>query len=272
MKRDDLRLERDPGAVIRGEALLPEDPRGAVVICHGFKGFARWGFFPHLARRLSEEGFSAITFDFSGSGIGEDRETFTELEAFEHNTYTDELRDLGAVIDEAGRRGWIAGGYGLLGHSRGGGVAILHASRTERVRALVTWAAIATIHRYPDDVLAAWRRTGHHEVVNTRTGQVLRLGTRPLDELELKADALDIAAAAGRVTAPWLIAHGDADESVPVHDAHALDRAAVRSPHRVVVVEGAGHTFNITHPLGEISPELRYVEEETVAFFGEHLA
>ena len=33
---------------------------------------------------------------------------------------------------------------GLVGHSRGGGVAVLQAARDPRVQALVTWAAIST--------------------------------------------------------------------------------------------------------------------------------
>jgi hypothetical protein len=77
-------LWRDRGEnaplIIRGEARLPDKAVGSVVICHGFKGFAHFAFFPYLAEKLAESGLRAITFDFSGSGIGEDRENFTNKE------------------------------------------------------------------------------------------------------------------------------------------------------------------------------------------------
>jgi len=111
---------------IRGEAYHPngasadESSPGTVVICHGFKGFAHWAFFPYLAAAIADHGMRAITFDFSGSGVGPDRENFTVLEEFTANTFTQELDDLAEVIAESRRRGWIDRQFGLFGHSRGG--------------------------------------------------------------------------------------------------------------------------------------------------------
>ena len=96
--------------VVRGETFHPEgdgDPIGTVVICHGFKGFAHWAFFPYLGKSLADNGMRAITFDFSGNGVGPDRDNFSELEEFETNTFSQELTYLGEVIGEARRRGWI---------------------------------------------------------------------------------------------------------------------------------------------------------------------
>src|SRR5438046_491435 len=125
---------------IRGEVFRAHNPEGTVVICHGFKGFAHWGFFPHLARELRNAGLNAITFDFSGSGIGADRENVTEEKKFTENTFSAELADLERVIVAMRAGGWITGKYGLFGHSRGGGIAILRAGSNADVGALVTWA------------------------------------------------------------------------------------------------------------------------------------
>ena len=137
------------GLTIRGEAYPASPARGSVIICHGFKGFAHWAFFPHLARTLAKSGLTAITFDFSGSGIGPDRESFSEGEAFAHNTFTRELEDIELVEEYARRMGWISGKFGLFGHSRGGGMAILYtAPEGSNVNSLVTWAAISYPNRW----------------------------------------------------------------------------------------------------------------------------
>jgi len=273
----ELARERPGGGeplVVRGEAYHPEftsSPFATVVICHGFKGFAHWGFFPYLARSIAEAGMRAITFDISGSGVGPDRENFTQLEEFTTNTFTQELADLDRVVTEARERGWIEEGFGLFGHSRGGGVAILHAPHDPLVKALVTWAAISSTFRWSDSEIAEWRERGYTDIHNSRTGQNMRVGTAILDEVAaLGKSKLDVGAAARQIRVPWLIIHGDADETVPVKEADVLSEL---SPGRSTLwkVEGGNHTFGATHPLAEAAPTLSLVTRGTVAFFGEHL-
>src|SRR3954468_14441695 len=72
--------------------------RPAVVVLHGFKGFKDWGMFPHLAERLARAGFTAISFNVSGSGV-DDAGEFSLPHRFGHNTYSAELEDLARVLD-----------------------------------------------------------------------------------------------------------------------------------------------------------------------------
>jgi uncharacterized protein len=258
------------GRRLRATAILPDVPRATVIICHGFKGFSRWGFFPHLAELLAREGFRAIRFDFSGSGVGADGESFTEIEAFAENTFSRELEDLAAVEAEARRRGWLETPYGLVGHSRGGGTAILHAAGDPAVGALVTLAAISHVRRWSESEAREWRARGYTEIINSRTKQVLRLGTALLDDVDAGADGrLDIQAAASRMKAPWLIIHGDADATVPVDDAHRLAEAAPDA--RLLIIDGASHTFDITHPMQASSPALDLVVSETAEWMRREL-
>ena len=158
---------------------------------------------------------------------------------------------------------------GLVGHSRGGGVAILQAARDPRVRALVTWASVAGFQRYSPEELARWRRDGRIEVVNARTGQVLPMGPEALEDLERNAaGSLDVLAAAGRVSVPWLILHGSADESVPPGEAAQLARASGAARSELVEVAGAGHTFGARHPWAGSTPELESVVSRTAEFLG----
>jgi uncharacterized protein len=247
--------------------------RPAVLIVHGFKGFKDWGMFPPLAERLSRAGFSAVSFNMSGSGV-DDAGEFTLPERFGHNTFSAELEDLHRVIEAlaGGRLGMPpTSNLGLVGHSRGGGIAIVAASRDPRVRALVTWAAISHLDRWPGQE-GEWRRLGRLDVVNTRTGQVLPLYTDVLEDIEQHRSVLDIRSAASRLTIPWLLLHGEADPSVPLSEARALAAAAATShPPRMILLEGAGHTFGAAHPFAGMTPDLAMVFDETVKWVGRYL-
>ncbi|HEY8163958.1 MAG TPA: alpha/beta fold hydrolase [Gemmatimonadaceae bacterium] len=259
--------------VIRGEVFLPDAPQATIVILHGFKGFAHFAHFPYLARKAADAGIRAVTFDFSGSGIGPDRENFTALEEFQTNTFRQELADVEQVISESVRRGWITRerGYGLMGHSRGGGVAILRTARDPRVKALATWNAVSTTVRWSAEARDDWRRRGYVDIENARTKQMMRLGTALLDEVEsLSSTELDIAAAAARIRVPWLIVHGEADETVPVAEGQQL-RDLSRSVSTFWKVEGGNHGFGGKHPLTEVPPLLDMVVRGTVNFFADNL-
>jgi pimeloyl-ACP methyl ester carboxylesterase len=259
------------GYVIRGEARVAHEARGSVVLVHGFKGFARFAFFPRLADRLASAGLNAVTFNFSGSGVGEDMETFTDPDAFAENTYARELHDLGRVLAESERRGWVGPQCGLFGHSRGGGVALLQAARDVRVRALVTWSAIASVKRWTDVQMDEWRARGYVEIPNSRTGQTFRVNTALLDEVEEHHHGrLNLRMAASTLLCPWLIVHGDADETVPVAEGEQLLEAS-EGRAELLRVKGGSHVFNVAHGKPASSPQLDEAMDHTVRFFVERL-
>jgi dienelactone hydrolase len=272
-----LTRHRVPGTL--GDVLVDvraggrETPRPAVVVVHGFKGFKDWGLWPSFAERLARAGFSAVTLNLSGSGV-DDTGEFVYPDRFGHNTFSAEVQDLRRVIDAlaAGELGVAPpSGLGLLGHSRGGGIAVLQAAADSRVRALVTWAAISTVERWPAPQRAAWRAAGVEQVKNARTGQVLPLYTDVLDDIERNADALDIEAAAGRIGVPWLIVHGSEDEAVALFEGQRLATAASAAVTRFLEIGGGGHTFGAVHPWDGLTPPLERVTDATLAFFAAEL-
>lgn len=272
-----LPFAREPvrGRVLRGDVRIPEGPppRSAIVVVHGFKGFKDWGFFPFVSAALAGAGHAVVSFNFSGSGIGSDPERFTELDAFAANTFSRELEELAWVME------WVTGGdllprrprvVGLLGHSRGGGDAILYAARDEHVAALATWAAVSTFERWSEDTRAEWKQSGRIYVMNARTGQQMPLDAGLLRDLEANPTELDVLGAAGRVTQPWLIVHGENDATVDLDEGRALVRAAPRG--RLAVIQDAGHTFEVGHPFLRSSPQLDQALAMTRAHFALHLA
>ncbi|MGH7676413.1 MAG: alpha/beta hydrolase family protein, partial [Gemmatimonadales bacterium] len=123
------------------------------------------------------------------------------------------------------------------------------------------------------DALPEWRRTGRTPVVNQRTGQVLWLSTDILDDLDAHSrTTLDVLGAAAAVRAPWLIAHGSDDESVPVDAARQLSRAARPGTAELLEIAGTGHTFGVRHPWAGPTPAYERVTDATVAWLARHLA
>ena len=142
-RQQDFVIESEPvlgtkSRKIHGVAQWPDKPAcgpdcwPTVIICHGFKGFMEWGFFPPLAELLVERGFTVIRFNYSGSGMRPGDELVTDLEAFRSNTFSLELIETLRVLQAAGTE--IAPDrvdperIALLGHSRGGGASLLAAA------------------------------------------------------------------------------------------------------------------------------------------------
>jgi pimeloyl-ACP methyl ester carboxylesterase len=262
------------GGPLRGDVRTAgrDGARPAVVICHGFKGFKNWGFFPHLADRLARGGVTAVSFNFSGSGVEPDGETFSEPERFGHATLGRDLADLASVL-AALRGGTLVPGLvppsavGLFGHSRGGGIAVLHTAHDAGVQALVTWSAVGAALRWGPETIAQWRREGRISITNARTGDVLPLYTDALDEIEADtAGRLDVGKAAAAVRVPWLIVHGAVDESVPLKEGRFLwEQSGGRA--ELLVVPHGSHTFGARHPWAGMTGELEQAMDATVGWF-----
>jgi dienelactone hydrolase len=248
----------DPRRVIRGKIDLPEGapaPRSGwphACLLHGFKGFMDWGFFPDMARRIAGSGIAAVRFNVSGSGVGEDLETFGDLGAFERNTISRELEDVAIV------RAWIRGGGAAdldaerdvwIGHSRGGGIALLHAAESRDCRGVVTWAAVSTFDRFDEDAKVRAREVGYVPIHNARTGQEMRVGRAALEELEQNRARFDLSAACRRVSSPVLLVHGEGDETVPAIESEILASELGPGIATCIRIAGAGHTFGIRHPM-----------------------
>ena len=266
------------GEPIHGDLRLPDGPGPhPVVVCsHGFKGFKDWGFHPWLGGRLAEAGLAAIHFNFSRNGVRAADGDIEDLDAFRRNTLSIERDDLDTVLD-AVLSGAIdpsldGARLGLLGHSRGGGIALLGGSERPEAKALVTWAAVSHFDRIADEAaLAEWRRTGVFEVVNSRTGQKLPMGVAFLDDVLANLARLDLSAAARRLAVPWLLVHGTADPTVAFDEANDL-LAAAAGPARLLPLDGAGHTFGAVHPFAGPTPHLAAAAEATLAHLRSALA
>ena len=256
-------ITSDEGLPIHGDFDAGQNARALVIVVHGFKGFKNWGFFPFLAERLMQHRLVVCRFNMSRSGIGDDPETFTRLDLFEGDTYSRQLADLATVVGYAQQQFPSLPTF-LLGHSRGGGIALLGARDVPNLHGVVTWSAISHVDRWDDATKRDWRARGFIEAVNQRTGQVMRMSSAMLDDCEANAERLDIVAAASQLRTPLLAIHGARDESVPADEGRIL---ASHAPNASLLIIGAAtHTFNAIHPLVHVPFELLLAAEVSAHF------
>ena len=264
--------------MIRLELHYRQDARNApaIFVCHGFKGFKDWGFFPHLAETLAHAGYVAITFNFSRCGIGSDPQSFTELDAFAHNTYSHEIEDLNCIIT-AVKDGTIGKGLihpdklGLFGHSRGGGIALIFASENPDIKTLVTWAAIARVDRFDEQQVKLWKQQGYLEIENKRTKQMMRLDPDLLNDITKNAGRLDILSAAKKITVPTLVLHGENDDAVPISEAEQIYENLGTEMKDFMIIERANHTMGISHPMSVRTNAYETALDLTENWFDLHL-
>ena len=178
-----------------------------------------------------------------------DGDRITEFKKFEHNTFSKELDNLRVVVD-AVWSGQVGGGIVarskiiMLGHSRGGGIALLHASVDARVKGLITWSTIDTFDCWTQHQKEKWKSSGYLPLAKDSTISPLRLGIDLLNDLESNREKLDLKTAASRIQIPWLLLHGKTDVTVPPHESENLFAAANKSLADLILLDHVGHLYN----------------------------
>ncbi|TMQ58555.1 MAG: alpha/beta fold hydrolase [Candidatus Eisenbacteria bacterium] len=239
-------------------------PRPPIVLLHGFRGYKDWGFFPMLAGRMAEAGFPAVTFSVSGSGIAGRDGAFTEPERFRRNTYAKELADLARVVAWALAPG--AARAGLIGHSRGGTLALLHAASNRRIGCVATLAAPFRIGVWKPEQTAAWERGEDAPIYDFRTRTHLRLGPDLWEDFTRNRDRYDAARAIESLGAPLLVVQGDRDAVVPPENAVEIASHASSVMTELLILEGAGHSFQAGDRIRRTPPQLLDMVEAVTAW------
>lgn len=277
MKKD-FQLLTTKNNLLRISAFYKSSPEilPAIILIHGFKGFKDWGYGPYLGNLLSDNGFLALSFNFSHNGIGEDLFNFSELDKFAENTVSLEVEELGEIIDFYfdGKFGFIPKNkqLGLIGHSRGGAIAIIRAAEDERVSALTSWASISYFNRYTERQKLIWRERGFLEIENTRTKQRMKLNETLLDDIENNSERFDCRKNSSIIKIPFLIIHGELDIVVPLKEAYEIFNANLNIKQKeLFIVEKTNHTFDIVHPFQGVNDKFNSVIDKTLLFFEQNL-
>lgn len=247
-----------------------------LILVHGFKGFKDWGFGPYTGKFFANCGFFVLTFNFSHNGVGDSLTEFIEFEKFANNTFSLEISELSELIS-AYLDGYFGnsniGKIGLLGHSRGGAIALLTAGNFNEVKAVSVWSTISKLDRYSERQKIKWRKSGVFEVINSRTKQVMRLNSSLLDDIEKnKENLLNIEKAVKELNRPLFIAHADQDLAVPIEEAEQIYEWSNKELTELYKISATGHTFDIKHPFAGSNPKFENLLNKTKNFFNNYLA
>jgi pimeloyl-ACP methyl ester carboxylesterase len=230
------------------DLVIPEDFNGKMILfIHGFMGYKDWGAWNLMQDFYTSKGFGFCKYNVSHNGTTIDNPTeFNDLSAFANNSYTKELEDLTSALN------WLENQFDelpkiyLVGHSRGGGVALL-GSKDERVYRVVTLAAISSIEkRFPEGKqLQVWETQGTKYTLNGRTNQKMPQLFSQYEDFIANKELLDIQKACETSTKRTLVIHGDADTSVEIKEGHDI---ANWLKTRLFEIEEADHTFGAKEP------------------------
>jgi len=278
IKKLSLKIKNVHGDELNTDIRFPADLKEnkklpVVILCHGFKGFKDWGCFPYMMERISNEGFCTVAFNYSYNGTGENEDEqsdFTRLDLFAKNTFSRELDDTGSVIDylyaNSDELKIDTENITILGHSRGGGIAILKTAEDERINKLVVLSSVCSFDRYSEMLKSKWKEAGFFEVLNSRTNQIMRMDYTLIEDLEKNKDRLDIQNAVSKIGVPALIIHGTQDITVDYSNAEDLYSRSNKDLFELKLIENTGHTFGAAHPFEGSTPALEEVILKVIEF------
>lgn len=199
------------------------DSRDIVVIGHGVTGNKDRPFVVSLAEGLAASGINALRFSFAGNGESGGQ--------FADATISKEVEDLGAVLD-------VLEGYRVayVGHSMGGAVGVLRASRDVRIGLLVSLAGMVHTQAFAE------REFGD---VEPGAGCMWEDDDCPLSQqyVDDMAQIDSVVELGAKIIVPWLLVHGSEDDVVPPEDASDIITRASNGAEQVVI-DGANHVFS----------------------------
>lgn len=273
------------GLPIRYDLYVPTGGRNSsfpvIIFLHGFKGFKDWGPFPAACEELSSAGFAVVAINFSLNGIGDNLLDFDELDLFARETLSQDLDDVGSVIEALKKKEITTPkaildteSMGILGHSRGGHTAVAAAAEYDEIACLVTWSAVADYNaRWSDDMINDWEKEGVTYIKNGRTGQMMPVKKVVYDDALTHADRLIALKRIKNMYLPALFIHAKGDEAVPYSEAELLYNASPSNNKELKLIAGSGHTFDGGHPFEgeEFPPAFENALSASKNWFQDHL-
>lgn len=218
-----------------------------IIFAHGF-GNSRTGM-PikslKLAKRLTNEGYNVLMFDFRNSGESEG--TMTTIGYYEKF-------DVLSAIAYAKKRGSVE--VGLLGWSMGASSSILAANDSEEVKAVIADSPFSDFNSYIDEKFSYWTN-----LPNKFSSFVVHIGETFMG-LDYSKVSPKTAASEMKDNTAVLLIHGKNDNAINYHN--SLDIKKKNPNAKLWLINGAGHIR------GYKKEKTKY-EEKVIKFFNTNL-
>jgi pimeloyl-ACP methyl ester carboxylesterase len=262
------------GRPLIGDIFLQDHIAPSLVFIHGFKGFKDWGSWNQMAEFFYSRGFNFVKFNLSHNGGNiEQVEDFPDLEAFGQNNFSLELSDIQQVLDfisndERCLQRIDKDRIALLGHSRGGALAMLSSLEDDRISALCTLNAVVDLRSWMDSYdEKRWRQEGVVIIRNGRTDQDMPLYYQFMADFLANISRFDLIERCRSIEQPTLLIHCEDDPVVPVGQVMAAHERIDGS--QVFLLKKGGHTLGASQPNHErdFPPSLRSACERIDQFF-----
>lgn len=233
-----------------------------VILCHGLRATKGDKSMVNICTALEKEGISAFRFDFAGNGESEG--------SFGYGNFYREADDLHSVIQHY--RGANRVVAAILGHSKGGDVVLLYASKYHDIPRVINVSGRYRLNqgieeRFGEEIMEKIKKDGYFDVKNKSGG----IEYRVTEEGLLERINTDMHEACLKIDEKCrvLTIHGTADKIISVQDAYEF--AKIIPNHRLQVVKGANHGYTSSKHQNELaSIVLNYmkaaIEEDKVAF------
>ncbi len=204
-----------------------------LIVCHGFTGSKEGAEKAlEMAEYFVQGNIDVLLFDFAG--LGESEGNFVDL------TLTNQIDDPYSAINWCEKQG--SNFIITMGRSFGGTTAICHAAQDNRVKAVCTWAAPASL----DNIFGP--KIKRDDKDPTFVNIVNESGS-----IQIKQDfynditRYDVGECAAEIAPrPLCIIHGLKDEVVQVEEAQKIYNAAA-DPKELHYIENGDHMFRTTH-------------------------
>lgn len=234
-------IENNHGEKLSG-ILHETGSKQLVIVCHGFQSSKERIPMVNLAAALEKEGISAFRFDFAGNGESEG--------SFQYGNYRREAEDLRAVVQHFRRENRVISA--VIGHSKGGNVVLLYASKYNDVHAVVNISGRFNLEkgmegRLGKDFLLRLKQHGYIDVFNRKGKFEYRVTEESLKD-RLTTD-IHAACLLIQQECRVLTVHGSMDKFVPAED--ALEFAKFIPNHKLHIIKGANHEY--TSHQGELT-------------------
>ena len=232
-----------------------EEKKPLIIFCHGYKGFKDWGAWNLMAEAFAKANTVFVKFNFSHNGGTVNQPIdFPDLEAFAENNYSKELEDVDDILNHllSNKNEFLSdidtNNIILIGHSRGGGIAIIKASEDNRVNKLITLASVCNygVRTSTTGDLEQWKKEGVKYVLNGRTKQQMPHNFQFHLDFKANEERLNIQKAVNKMNKPFLIIHGTKDTSISFKDAEYIH--SWNSKSSLLPIENTNHVFGARHP------------------------